>query len=88
MRRRSVLIDLDEPPMITFPHCDSRILHSPGTCRYCDMRPDWQALRSAQGIAFSDMSTEAALEHGLVPCPSTYYRAADVRDMWGPNNPG
>lgn len=60
---------------IRFPHCDALILHSPGVCRFCDMRPDWQALRSAQGIAFSDMPNETRIAHGLLPCPSTYRRS-------------
>lgn len=36
-----------------FPHCDQRILHKPGDCEFCDMRPEWQALRKAWGIAFT-----------------------------------
>lgn len=70
---------------ITFPHCDALILHSPGSCAYCDRRPDWQQLRSAQGIAFSDMSNADRTEHGLLPCPSTARRPADVRDQWPGN---
>lgn len=72
---------------VKFPHCDSLILHSPGVCEYCDRHPDWQTLRSAQGIAFSDMSAEVAKEHNLIPCPSTTRRPADVRDRWGGNRP-
>jgi len=44
--------------MVQFPHCDALILHHPGTCVYCDGHPDWQALRSAQGIAFSNDTSE------------------------------
>jgi hypothetical protein len=36
-----------------FPHCDSRVLHAKNECRYCDARPEWQALREAWGIAFT-----------------------------------
>lgn len=36
-----------------FPHCDSRVLHGPGECRYCDSHPEWQELRQAWGIAFT-----------------------------------
>lgn len=75
----------DKP--VQFPHCDSHILHSPGVCQFCDRHPDWQALRESQGVAFSDMSTEDAIAAGLVPCPSTYYRTAELRDLWGGNRP-
>lgn len=39
--------------MTRFPHCDSRILHAPGECEYCDEVPEWQELRKAWGIAFT-----------------------------------
>jgi len=41
----------DELPR--FPHCDQRILHSPGECEFCDAAPEWQQLRKAWGIAFT-----------------------------------
>jgi hypothetical protein len=72
---------------IKFPHCDALILHSPGTCQFCDLHPDWQALRSAQGIAFSDDTDEIVQRHSLVPCPSTYRRSAEIRDRWHGNVP-
>lgn len=39
--------------MIQFPHCDQRVLHAPGLCRYCDRHPEWQKLREKWGIAFT-----------------------------------
>lgn len=72
---------------IKFPHCDSLILHSPGVCEYCDRHPDWQALRSAQGIAFSDTPEADVKAHNLIPCPSTTRRPAEVRDRWYGNVP-
>lgn len=39
---------LDVPP-----HCDQKVLHAPGECKYCDARPEWQALRQMWGIAFT-----------------------------------
>lgn len=72
---------------VQMPHCDQLILHSPGTCEYCDRHPEWQQYRSASGIAFSNMSNEDVEKHGLVPCPSTYRRSAEVRDRWGGNVP-
>ncbi len=26
-----------------FPHCDSRVLHRPFVCKYCDENPQWQS---------------------------------------------
>jgi hypothetical protein len=36
-----------------FPHCNSDVLHAPGTCHYCDDYPDRQALRAAGGTPFT-----------------------------------
>ena len=36
-----------------YPHCDPRVLHAPGLCKYCDQFADWQELRLAWGICFS-----------------------------------
>jgi hypothetical protein len=72
---------------VGFPHCDSLILHSPGACSFCDMHPDWQELRSSQGVAFSDTPEDVIEERRLVPCPSTYRRTAELRDRWGGNVP-
>lgn len=70
-----------------FPHCDSKILHSPGTCEFCDRHPDWQELRQYQGIAFSDTPDETVVRDDLVPCPSTWHRPAELRDLWHGNVP-
>jgi hypothetical protein len=44
-----------------FPHCDQRVLHSPGECEYCDRHPEWQALREAWGIAYTGHAPRAGL---------------------------
>lgn len=80
-----VVEDYSDVTHVQFPHCDTLILHSPGTCAYCDRHPDWQALRSAQGIAFSDTSEQDVHEQGLIPCPSIIRRSAEVRDLWHGN---
>lgn len=36
-----------------YPHCDSRIVHRPSTCKYCDMHPELQQARAAAGINFT-----------------------------------
>lgn len=63
-----------------FPHCDSRILHAPGECDYCDKHPDWQALRIAWGIAFTNYKPEGM----ELPCPANHVRGEDV-NKWGGN---
>jgi hypothetical protein len=69
------------------PHCDSLILHRPGTCEFCDRHPAWQQYRSAAGIAFSNDTDDHIREHGLAPCPSTFRRTSEVRDKWPGNVP-
>ncbi len=53
-----------------FPHCDSRVLHAPGECEYCDAHPDWQALRINWHIAFTGYEPT----DGELPCPAWYAR--------------
>lgn len=64
----------------TYPHCDARILHAPGECEYCDMRPDWQVLRQTWGIAFTGYTPEDK----ELPCPADYARG-DSHKLWGGN---
>lgn len=64
-----------------FPHCDPMVLHSPGICTYCDKHKDWQALRMAWGIAFTD---EPVTEDKM-PCPATMLRPLQTINMWGGN---
>jgi hypothetical protein len=63
-----------------FPHCDQRILHAPGECEYCDMHPDWQALRIHWGIAFTGYEPEGT----ELPCPANHARGNNV-NLWGGN---
>lgn len=63
-----------------FPHCDQRILHAPGECRYCDSHPEWQALRLAWGIAFTGYEPDG---HEL-PCPADHARG-NTHTQWGGN---
>lgn len=46
-----------------FPHCDSRVLHSPGTCGYCDKVKPLQDYRKMCGLPFTDdlQATDALL---------------------------
>jgi hypothetical protein len=59
------------------PHCDASVLHSPGTCRYCDESPDWQAYRMVAHINFSNEN-----DPHRAPCPSDFFRTPRDRDHW------
>ena len=63
-----------------YPHCDSRILHSPGKCMYCDKHPEWQELRLAWHIAF----TGDAPAEGWLPCPADHARPPADRATFPP----
>lgn len=64
-----------------FPHCDERVLHAPGECRFCDAHPEWQALRMVWGISFTGH------DDGDLVCPATVRRDVDTVHRWGGNQP-
>lgn len=71
---------------VTYPHCDSRVLHAPDECEYCDLHPDWQRERITHGVAF----TGHAPTEGQVPCPADVARPPDTPSdhrRWGGNKP-
>jgi hypothetical protein len=39
--------------MAQYPHCNTTVIHAPGTCFYCDMHPKMQKGREASGEPFS-----------------------------------
>lgn len=58
-----------------YPHCDARILHAPGECRFCDLHPDWQELRKVWMVAFTGHAPSTHAHAGTqVPCPADYNR--------------
>ena len=65
-----------------YPHCDSKVLHAPSECQYCDKHPDWQALRVNWGIAFTGWEPE----EGELPCPAWFARGENCQ-KWGGNVP-
>lgn len=65
-----------------FPHCDPRVLHAPGECKYCDRHPEWQALRIVYGIRFTG---ELAADKS--PCPAEQFRTAETIHRWPGNRP-
>jgi hypothetical protein len=62
-----------------FPHCDSRVLHAPGECVYCDEHPDWQELREVWGINFTGHQEVLKMQ-----CPADRARG-DNHKLWGGN---
>ena len=60
-----------------FPHCDPRILHAPGECKFCDAHAEWQELRAKWGIAFTGYEPEGK----ELPCPADYARG-DAHTKW------
>lgn len=66
-----------EPEFVTFPHCDTSVLHAPGVCQFCDGHPDWQIYRMNARINFTGDDNP-----DLSPCPSTWYRTAEQVDSW------
>lgn len=66
----------------SFPHCDSKIMHSVGTCIYCDKYPERQQYRIDSNTNFSNEN-----DPNKLPCPSTYLRSAENRDRWYGNVP-
>jgi hypothetical protein len=66
----------------TFPHCDFQVLHSPGSCSYCDACPIWQALRIVYGINFTGED-----DPQKSPCPSARHRPAYQVHRWPGNRP-
>lgn len=75
---------------MSFPHCDARVLHAPGECKFCD-ESGLQDVRRAWGIAFSGHKPEVD-EYGRLEmtCPADLARPAgsssDYR-QWGGNVP-
>jgi hypothetical protein len=65
------------------PHCDSRVLHAPGECQYCDQLPLWQALRVLWGICFTGYEPDLAKKE--LPCPATVHRPLELINRWGGN---
>jgi len=68
-----------------FPHCDSQVLHRPGSCRACDGYPRSQASRLWMRVAFTDDPVPHPL--GFVRCPSLDRRSRERIERWPGNRP-
>jgi hypothetical protein len=63
-----------------YPHCDSRVLHAPGECRYCDEYPDQQLRRIQSNINFTGHhDPDKAL------CPAERLRPIERINRWPGN---
>lgn len=78
-----------------FPHCDSRVLHAPGECEYCDKHPEWQELRNMWNIAFTGHSYDKNGKPAITdeyrgpvqPCPAEAARGMESVNSWQGNIP-
>lgn len=73
--------------MVTAPHCDPRVLHAPGECRFCDAHPEWQEARRLWGIAFTGQESDQEGEGPDLPCPSDLRRGTGGAHVWYGNRP-
>jgi hypothetical protein len=60
-----------------FPHCDSRVLHAPGECVFCDDFPKKQALRMYGRVNFTGHH-----DANKRPCPAEQVRDLDHIERW------
>jgi hypothetical protein len=78
---------LDDDTQI--PHCDSRILHRPGDCIYCDRHPLAQLARYGAKVYFTG-DLHVMSDPAWIPCPADAARppgsSSDHR-RWGGNKP-
>lgn len=77
-----------------YPHCDTRILHAPGECEFCDGHADWQLLRKRWGIAFTGHQPQVErigpVTRKELPCPADFNRPPDSPSdhrQWHGNTP-
>lgn len=75
-------IKVDEILSVTFPHCDPRILHPKGQCKYCD-ESGLQEVREAWNINY----TEEKQNENKLPCPAIEARGLDGCQQWRGNVP-
>lgn len=71
-----------------FPHCDSRVLHAPGKCVFCDEYPDKQTERENKNIAFTgeDFWPQDGVKfRPKSQCPAEEARSLEVINAWSGN---
>ena len=75
--------EMAKSPGENFPHCDEWVLHSRGTCEYCDSHPKWQMARLRLRILFTDDEQPSDAWDGKArPCPATLFRPAEKIHRW------
>lgn len=62
-----------------FPHCDERVLHSPGLCEFCDKAEVLQKYRQMLNLSYTD---ELQANDPLLPGED---RSRASADAWGGN---
>jgi hypothetical protein len=64
------------------PHCDDKVLHAPGKCKYCDAFPTAQANRITDNINFTGEG-----DPNKKQCPAEVRRSAATIHRWYGNVP-
>jgi hypothetical protein len=82
VRRRSSPANEPGSAPARYPHCDADVLHAPGACVYCDLCPEAQAARIANGVNFTGED-----DPDKEPCPATARRPVEIIERWGGNQP-
>jgi hypothetical protein len=65
-----------------YPHCDSKVLHAPGECEYCDHYPEKQEERVAKKINFTGHNDPDKSQ-----CPAEQARPLETINRWHGNVP-
>lgn len=63
-----------------FPHCDSKCLHFPGKCQFCDLYPELQNARILAGVNFTGENDPDKSQ-----CPAEAARPLELINRWGGN---
>lgn len=70
------------PNYVSYPHCDSEVLHAPNECEYCDRFPALQADRILNKINFTGHN-----DPGKEKCPAEVRRDIEKIYNWYGNVP-
>lgn len=52
------------------PHCNTEVLHAPGSCQFCDEFPDRQSMRAASGTPFTPAQANGWRGNVAQPTPT------------------
>lgn len=80
---KTTIDGIDHP--VQPPHCDPRVLHAKGACRFCDddKHDRWRKYRTEKKILF----TGELPREGWTMCPAEAARGLDSINRWPGNEP-